>query len=134
MGLRRGSNAVADLSLSALFPLPRLFRVTIPFCLICNSPLPRNGCLTVYDVSSRHTFDELLKWFKEIDMYCGEGVVKMVVGNKVDKVGDCCRNLVVKLDGRLDGPFPYRGSGHAVIRNQLCCASDAAPCQPRSGS
>lgn len=41
--------------------------------------------VTVYDVSSRQTFDELLKWFKEIDTYCGEGVVKMVVGNKVDK-------------------------------------------------
>ncbi|WWC99843.1 hypothetical protein V866_006751 [Kwoniella sp. B9012] len=39
----------------------------------------------VYDVSSRQTFDELLKWFKEIDTYCGEGVVKMIVGNKVDK-------------------------------------------------
>ncbi|KAK6905864.1 hypothetical protein I203_106698 [Kwoniella mangroviensis CBS 8507] len=39
----------------------------------------------VYDVSSWQTFDELLKWFKEIDTYCGEGVVKMIVGNKVDK-------------------------------------------------
>ncbi|WWC58621.1 uncharacterized protein I303_101165 [Kwoniella dejecticola CBS 10117] len=43
------------------------------------------GVVLVYDVSSRPTFDELLKWFKEIDTYCGEGVVKMIVGNKVDK-------------------------------------------------
>ncbi|WVQ85108.1 hypothetical protein IAT38_007273 [Cryptococcus sp. DSM 104549] len=43
------------------------------------------GVILVYDVSSRQTFDELLKWFKEIDTYCGEGIVKMVVGNKVDK-------------------------------------------------
>ncbi|WWC66394.1 uncharacterized protein I206_100296 [Kwoniella pini CBS 10737] len=43
------------------------------------------GVVLVYDVSSRPTFDELLKWFKEIDTYCGEGVVKMMVGNKVDK-------------------------------------------------
>nr|XP_019049392.1 hypothetical protein I302_03178 [Kwoniella bestiolae CBS 10118]OCF28322.1 hypothetical protein I302_03178 [Kwoniella bestiolae CBS 10118] len=43
------------------------------------------GVVLVYDVSSRQTFDELLKWFKEIDTYCGEGVVKMIVGNKVDK-------------------------------------------------
>ncbi|KAK1926692.1 putative ras-related protein rab-18 [Papiliotrema laurentii] len=41
--------------------------------------------ILVYDVSSRSTFDELLKWFKEIDTYCGEGVVKVVVGNKMDK-------------------------------------------------
>lgn len=42
----------------------------------------------VYDVSSRSTFDELVKWFREIETYCGEGVVKMVVGNKVDKASD----------------------------------------------
>ncbi|ORY32240.1 small GTPase superfamily [Naematelia encephala] len=43
------------------------------------------GVILVYDTTSRATFDELLKWFKEIDTYCSEGVVKMVVGNKVDK-------------------------------------------------
>ncbi|WWC86413.1 uncharacterized protein L201_001290 [Kwoniella dendrophila CBS 6074] len=43
------------------------------------------GVVLVYDVSSRQTFDELLKWFKEIDTYCGESVVKMIVGNKIDK-------------------------------------------------
>jgi Ras-related protein Rab-18 len=42
----------------------------------------------VYDVSSRTTFDELTKWFREIDTYCTEGVAKIVVGNKVDKVGE----------------------------------------------
>jgi hypothetical protein len=42
----------------------------------------------VYDVSSRSTFDELVKWFREIETYCGEGVVKMVVGNKVDKASE----------------------------------------------
>lgn len=43
--------------------------------------------LPVYDVASRHTFDELVKWFREIETYCGEDVAKMIVGNKVDKVG-----------------------------------------------
>ncbi|RSH90484.1 hypothetical protein EHS25_001089 [Saitozyma podzolica] len=36
------------------------------------------GVILVYDVSSRSTFDELVKWFREIETYCGEGVVKMV--------------------------------------------------------
>lgn len=40
----------------------------------------------VYDVSSRPTFDELIKWFREIETYCAEDVVKILVGNKVDKV------------------------------------------------
>jgi len=46
----------------------------------------RKELTAVYDVTARETFDELLKWFKEIDTYCGERIVKIVVGNKVDKV------------------------------------------------
>lgn len=42
--------------------------------------------IAVYDVTSRPTFDELVRWFRELDTYCGEGVVKVLVGNKVDKV------------------------------------------------
>lgn len=49
--------------------------------------------LSVYDVSSRSTFDELLRWFRELDTYCGEGVVKVLVGNKVDKVSYSVRSL-----------------------------------------
>lgn len=41
----------------------------------------------VYDVTARETFDELLRWLKEIDTYCAEGVVKCLVGNKIDRVG-----------------------------------------------
>lgn len=51
----------------------------------------------VYDVSSRDTFDELLKWFQELDTYCGEGVVKVLVGNKVDKVSVCVISPKCKL-------------------------------------
>jgi GTPase SAR1 family protein len=49
--------------------------------------------LVVYDVTSRPTFDELLRWFRELDTYCGDGVVKVLVGNKVDKVGSLCSIL-----------------------------------------
>ncbi|WOO81251.1 Ras-related protein Rab-18-B [Vanrija pseudolonga] len=43
------------------------------------------GVILVYDVASRPTFDELIKWFREIETYCAEDVVKVIVGNKVDK-------------------------------------------------
>ncbi len=49
--------------------------------------LPAVATNPVYDVSSRPTFDELIKWFREIETYCAEDVVKILVGNKVDKVG-----------------------------------------------
>jgi Ras-related protein Rab-18 len=41
----------------------------------------------VYDVSNRDTFDALNTWWNEVNTYCSSpDVVKMIVGNKVDKV------------------------------------------------
>ncbi|KAK9763660.1 Ras- protein Rab-18 [Basidiobolus ranarum] len=44
------------------------------------------GVILVYDVSSRETFEQLDQWFTELNTYCSsKDVVKMIVGNKVDK-------------------------------------------------
>jgi GTPase SAR1 family protein len=49
-------------------------------------------CLTararaiVYDVSSRESFEALPRWLEELDNYVPPEVVKIVVGNKLDKV------------------------------------------------
>jgi Ras-related protein Rab-18 len=40
----------------------------------------------VYDVANRETFDALPRWYSELEMYVSSSVVKIVVGNKVDKV------------------------------------------------
>ncbi|KAG0345227.1 hypothetical protein BG004_003864 [Podila humilis] len=41
----------------------------------------------VYDVSNRDSFNDLQTWFNELDTYCSsKEVVRMIVGNKVDKV------------------------------------------------
>jgi Ras-related protein Rab-18 len=40
----------------------------------------------VYDVSNRDTFTALNTWWNEVNTYCSSpDVVKMIVGNKVDK-------------------------------------------------
>ena len=46
------------------------------------------GDATVYDVTRRETFTNLSEiWAKEIDLYStNQDCVKMLVGNKVDKV------------------------------------------------
>ncbi|CAO3691957.1 unnamed protein product [Rhizopus microsporus] len=45
------------------------------------------GVILVYDVSNRETFDALSNWWNEVNTYCSTpDVVKMIVGNKVDKV------------------------------------------------
>ncbi|KAJ9126230.1 Ras- protein Rab-18A [Naganishia onofrii] len=43
------------------------------------------GVILVYDVSSRQSFQSLTSWFRELSMYTSPEVVKMIVGNKVDK-------------------------------------------------
>jgi GTPase SAR1 family protein len=40
----------------------------------------------VYDVSSKESFDALPRWFTELETYVSGSVVKILVGNKVDKV------------------------------------------------
>jgi Ras-related protein Rab-18 len=41
---------------------------------------------SVYDVSNRETFEALPRWYSELETYVSESVVKIIVGNKVDKV------------------------------------------------
>ena len=42
---------------------------------------------TVYDTNSRETFDKLEEWLNEVEMYSTKkDVIKMLVGNKIDKV------------------------------------------------
>ncbi|KAM3589066.1 Ras-related protein Rab-18 [Umbelopsis sp. WA50703] len=44
------------------------------------------GVILVYDVSNRDTFDALQNWYTELKTYSSsQDVVKMIVGNKVDK-------------------------------------------------
>lgn len=50
---------------------------------------------TVYDVANRETFDALPRWYRELETYVSDSVVKIVVGNKLDKV------RLASLQGRL---------------------------------
>jgi len=43
------------------------------------------GIILVYDVANRETFEALPRWFTELETYVTPSVVKILVGNKVDK-------------------------------------------------
>jgi Ras-related protein Rab-18 len=43
------------------------------------------GVVLVYDVANKESFDALPRWFSELETYVTSDVVKIVVGNKVDK-------------------------------------------------
>ncbi|KAL6067976.1 Rab subfamily of small GTPases [Balamuthia mandrillaris] len=46
------------------------------------------GIILVYDVTSRKSFEHLVDWLNEVEMYCNkEDVVKLLVANKTDKRG-----------------------------------------------
>ncbi|KAF8151677.1 ras family-domain-containing protein [Crassisporium funariophilum] len=43
------------------------------------------GIILVYDVASRESFEALPRWYSELETYVSSSVVKILVGNKVDK-------------------------------------------------
>lgn len=42
------------------------------------------GCLLVYDITNRRTFNEVTKWLTDLRRLCDEHTVIILVGNKVD--------------------------------------------------
>lgn len=63
------------------------------------------GVILVYDITARDTFESLASWINELDTFAGSGagarqVVRMIVGNKVDKVGDLALLVEEKLRRR----------------------------------
>ena len=44
------------------------------------------GVILVYDVANRESFDALPKWLADVEEYAPSGLVKIIVGNKVDMV------------------------------------------------
>ncbi|TFY78190.1 hypothetical protein EWM64_g5824 [Hericium alpestre] len=44
------------------------------------------GVILVYDVANRESFDALPRWYAEMETYVSPAVVKIVVGNKLDKM------------------------------------------------
>lgn len=62
--------------------------------LVCISSISTitNLVLEVYDSTCRQSFEELTRWFSEIASYVHGPVVKVIVGNKVDKVQPLSRS------------------------------------------
>ena len=57
-----------------------------------------NGIIIVYDVTDRASFDHVTFWLKEIDRLASAEVVKMIVGNKIDKKED---RVVSRQEGQM---------------------------------
>ena len=43
-----------------------------------------HGVIVVYDVTEQASFDHLEQWMKDVDLYSGEEVTKLLIGNKDD--------------------------------------------------
>jgi small GTP-binding protein len=42
------------------------------------------GCILMYDVSNRDTFDSIQRWHDDVKMRCESEVIMILVGNKID--------------------------------------------------
>ena len=61
----------------------------------------------MYDVSNRASFEDLPRWYNELETYVSESAVKIVVGNKVDMVRRSPPTLHPLLDAST-GILPRR--------------------------
>lgn len=75
------------------------------FILKSNQIIVVFSLLLVYDVSKWDTFTRLENWLNELETYCTRNdLVKMLVGNKIDKV---CLIIVILNVKLLDTMFWY---------------------------
>ena len=49
-----------------------------------------HGILFVYDITSKESFESVKHWYKEIERYAAESLIKMLVGTKLDLVNNRC--------------------------------------------
>ena len=57
------------------------------------------GAILVYDVTNKQTFNKLETWLNELDTYSTKSnIVKMLVGNKIDKVMCVCECVFCAQD------------------------------------
>lgn len=82
---------------STLVILDLLFLIKLLFYLYHIFPVTVSlFSLAVYDVTKRETFTKLENWLNELETYTTRNdIVKMLVGNKIDKVGSDLKYVVV---------------------------------------
>jgi GTPase SAR1 family protein len=54
------------------------------FYLVFSTSRGAQGCLLVYDVTSRDSFDHVQRWYDRAKQLGGEDLITVLVGNKID--------------------------------------------------
>jgi len=62
----------------------------------------------VYDVANRESFDALPRWYSELETYVSDSVVKILVGNKVDKVSRTALSRLIQVDNHCRATRSFR--------------------------
>lgn len=83
------------------------------------------GIMLVYDISNEKSFENIVKWLRNIDEHANEDVEKMILGNKCDMQE---KRVVTKERGEaVGGPLgypvtvsnPHRFPDRTRTRNQV---------------
>lgn len=81
------------------------------------------GVILVYDVTSRDTFENLDQWLKEVNLYTpenGEGIAKLLVGNKIDLEDRAVTREEAEDWARSQGMLFLEASAKTKIGIQQC--------------
>lgn len=74
--------------------------------------------IIVYDVSNRESFEALPRWYSELETYVSSSVVKILVGNKVDKV---IKNITSLGLGRSRSEFDFFSLRLGIFKTSTGC-------------
>lgn len=72
-----------------------------------------HGVMFVYDITDRETFENVKQWMREVDRYADPGIIRMLVGNKIDLSAD--RAVLVEEGQKLANEMSHLYSGNPIL-------------------
>jgi Ras-related protein Rab-1A len=76
-----------------------------------------DGIVMVYDMTNTESFDHVNDWLKEVNRYAAPGTVKLLVGNKCDRINDRAVTIEQAQEFAADLGIPFLETSAKSAKN-----------------
>ena len=76
-----------------------------------------DGIVMVYDMTNTESFDHVNDWLKEVNRYAAPGTVKLLVGNKCDRINDRAVTIEQAQEFASDLGIPFLETSAKSAKN-----------------
>jgi Ras-related protein Rab-1A len=76
-----------------------------------------DGIVMVYDMTNTESFDHVNDWLKEVNRYAAPGTVKLLVGNKCDRINDRSVTIEQAQEFAADLGIPFLETSAKSAKN-----------------